>query len=105
MHIKLKVVWSRPAKKQFENIDLHYQQRIKEKIFMLGDVTAPALDIRKLTYPHNHYRLRVGVYRIILTREGKDQEICHIVAVIRRTSTTYSVHEEQATYEYSIYQR
>ncbi|WP_330984528.1 MULTISPECIES: type II toxin-antitoxin system RelE family toxin [Enterobacterales] len=102
---KLTIIWSRAAKKDFLSLDKRYQQNIEMKLGYLGDTSAPPLDIRKLKVPEDHYRLRVGNYRIIFTRSGDNDEICSVVAVLRRTSKTYAFHEEPARYEHTIYQR
>ena len=103
MHKKLTVLWSKAANKDLASIDKRYQQNIRRKVELLGDISAPPLDLQKLAQPEEHYRLRVGDYRVIFTRRGEDSEICYIVAVRRRTSNTYSLHEEPTPYEYSIY--
>lgn len=97
----MEIIWSRNAKKQLSNIDGRYRERIKQKLYDIGDVMAPPPDLKKLSGPENHYRLRVGDYRIILTHpEGSDR--CTVIAVKRRTSTTY-LHEEPVRYGNSVY--
>lgn len=105
MQNKLTIVWSRKAKKAFMSLDLLSQQRIEIKLEDLGDISAPPLDLKKLRHPKEHYRLRVGDYRVIFTRRGELDEICNVVAVHRRTTTTYSLHEDPSPYEYTIYKR
>ncbi|MFP2238154.1 type II toxin-antitoxin system RelE family toxin [Pseudescherichia vulneris] len=105
MQMKLTIQWSKSAKKDWLKIDARFQKQIETKLEYLGDISAPPLDIRKLTSPADHYRLRVGDYRIIFTRRGEDFEVCYIVAVRRRTSKTYAFHEEQMPYEYTVYKR
>jgi mRNA-degrading endonuclease RelE of RelBE toxin-antitoxin system len=57
------------AEKQLAAIDYRYQQRIKEKLRTMDDKNAPAPDIKKLKQSgEDHYRLRVGDYRIIFTQ-------------------------------------
>ena len=90
------ITWSRVARRQMESIDCRYRQKIAAKLLPLNDRHAPAPDVKKLTTPKNHYRLRVGDYRIVFT-VFDDDDICHIVAVKRRTTTTY-LHEENAPY-------
>ena len=97
----MEIIWSRNAKKQLLTIDRRYRERIKQKLYDIGDIMAPPPDLKKLSGPENHYRLRVGDYRIILTHpEGGDR--CTVVAVKRRTSTTY-LHEELAHYDSTVY--
>lgn len=91
------LIWSKVAKKELANTDYRYQQRIKSRLADLGDRTAPRPDVRKLSKPENHYRLRAGDYRVIFTRQGLTLSDLFIVSVKRRTSTTY-LHEENMPY-------
>ncbi|MBA7846041.1 type II toxin-antitoxin system RelE/ParE family toxin [Klebsiella sp. RHBSTW-00484] len=91
------IIWSKVAKKELANIDYRYQERIKSRLADLGDRSGPRPDVRKLTIPVNHYRLRVGDYRVIFTRQGLTLRGLFIVSVKRRTSTTY-LHEENMPY-------
>ncbi len=63
------------------------------------DKNAPAPDIKKLKQPasKDHYRLRVGDYRIIFTQFEGISESCYVVAIKRRTSTT-CLHKEATPY-------
>jgi mRNA-degrading endonuclease RelE of RelBE toxin-antitoxin system len=103
MQSKLTILWSRAARRHFPRIEKRDRQRIIEKLDMLGDISAPPLDIERLRVKDELYRLRVGDYRIIFTRTGENNEACYIVDVRRRTSRTYSFQEEPARYEYTIY--
>lgn len=97
----MEIIWSRSAKKQLLNIDGRYRERIKQKLYDIGDIMTPPPDLKKLSGPENHYRLRVGDYRIILTHpEGSER--CTVVAVKRRNSTTY-LHEEPVRYDSTVY--
>ncbi|WP_449551184.1 type II toxin-antitoxin system RelE family toxin [Lelliottia amnigena] len=93
----MKIIWSNVAKKELSKIDSRYKKRIETKLAELGDRSAPPPDIRKMTVPDNHYRLRVGEYRVIFTFTGQMQDDCYVLSVKRRTSTTY-LYEEHAPY-------
>ncbi|WP_320732096.1 type II toxin-antitoxin system RelE family toxin [Enterobacter roggenkampii] len=93
----MKIVWSNGAKKAFSRIDERYQRRIEVKLAELDDRSAPRPDIKKISATENHFRLRVGDYRIIYTLRDYPDNHCYVLAVKRRTSTTY-LHEEKATY-------
>lgn len=97
----MEIIWSRTAKKQLLNIDWRYREKIKQKLYDIGDASAPPPDLKKLSRPENHYRLRVGDYRIIFTRQ-EERHCCYIVAVKRRTTTTY-LHEESMHYDRTVY--
>ncbi|WP_318362791.1 type II toxin-antitoxin system RelE/ParE family toxin [Enterobacter sp.] len=98
----MKIIWSRAAGRCFAKLDVGYQRKIMQRIHDIGDRYAPRPDVKKLTTPEDHYRLRVGDYRVIFTVEEEPLNICYIVAVKRRTSTTY-LHEERAHYECSVH--
>ena len=67
----MKIVWSKTADKPFSKIDTRYKSRI--------------------------FKVRVGDYRIVYTLRDEPDNHCYVLAVKRRTSTTY-LHEEKATY-------
>lgn len=98
----MKIVWSNAAKKEFSRIDSRYQKRIEAKLAELNDRFAPPPDIKKMTFPDDHYRLRVGEYRIIFTVGGETRNDCYVLSVKRRTTTTY-LHEEHVNYGCSIH--
>ncbi|HDS9456509.1 TPA: type II toxin-antitoxin system RelE/ParE family toxin [Enterobacter asburiae] len=93
----MKIVWSNGAKKAFSKIEERYQRRIEVKLAELDDRSAPRPDIKKISATEDHFRLRVGDYRIIYTLRGDPDNHCYVLAVKRRTSTTY-LHEESANY-------
>ena len=96
----MKIVWSRSAKRDLAKIDKRYQTRIEEKIAAINDRNAPRPDIKKLDMGEDFYRLRTGDYRVIFILQGESRDVCYIVAVKRRTSTTY-LHEENPLYGYT----
>ncbi|WP_045957509.1 type II toxin-antitoxin system RelE family toxin [Xenorhabdus poinarii] len=83
------VQWTRKARKQLLSIDTRYRKAISEKVNQLETFPAVTLDIKKLHDLDNQYRLRVGEYRIIFEITDGEPVICSIMAVKRRTSTTY----------------
>ncbi|EML9044329.1 type II toxin-antitoxin system RelE family toxin [Enterobacter cloacae] len=93
----MKIVWSNGAKKAFLKIDERYQRRIELKLVELDDRSAPRPDIKKISATEDHYRLRVGDYRIVYTLRDEPDNYCYVLAVKRRISTSY-LHEEKATY-------
>jgi mRNA-degrading endonuclease RelE of RelBE toxin-antitoxin system len=96
------IIWSRNARKRLVTIDKRYRQRIVEKLSLLDDKSAPTLDVKKLSRPGDLYRLRVGEYRVIFTKHEEICDACYVLAVERRTTTTY-LHEERAPYGRSVY--
>lgn len=96
------IIWSRNARKRLVTIDKRYRQRIVAKLSLLDDKSASNLDVKKLSRSGDFYRLRVGEYRVIFTRHEEISDACYVVAVERRTSTTY-LHEERAPYGCSVY--
>ncbi|MEB7500551.1 type II toxin-antitoxin system RelE/ParE family toxin [Leclercia pneumoniae] len=93
----MKIVWSHAARKALLKLDNQTQIRIKAKLAALKDRSAPRPDLRKMASLENHFRLRVGDYRIILTLAHEPENECFIIAVKRRTTTTY-LHEESVLY-------
>lgn len=97
----MKIVWSKTAEKQFSKIDHRYRQRIKSRLEAMDDTCAPVADIKKLSSSENHYRLRVGDYRVIYALANQPSDTCYVVSVKRRTTTTY-LHEEHTDYDCSV---
>ncbi|HDR2754959.1 TPA: type II toxin-antitoxin system RelE/ParE family toxin [Enterobacter asburiae] len=93
----MKIVWSNSAKKAFSRIDERYQRRIEVKLSELDDRSAPRPDIKKISATENHFRLRVGDYRVLITLRDDPDNDCYVLAVKRRTTTTY-LHEEKTPY-------
>lgn len=85
----VEVSWSKRALKHLMKIDKRYQKSIFEKTSQLIAFPAVALDIRKLQQSDNHYRLRVGDYRVIFALIEGEPVVLEIVEVARRTSHTY----------------
>jgi mRNA-degrading endonuclease RelE of RelBE toxin-antitoxin system len=93
----MKIVWSHAARKAFLKLDKQTQSRIKARLAALKERSGPRPDLRKMASSENQFRLRVGDYRIILTLVHEPENECYIVAVKRRTTTTY-LHEENVPY-------
>ncbi len=60
------VVFSRPAEKEFEKLDLTVARRILPKIKALAAESRPA-GCRKIVGEENAWRIRIGDYRVIYT--------------------------------------
>ncbi|WP_337016093.1 type II toxin-antitoxin system RelE family toxin [Leclercia sp. AS011] len=97
----MKIVWSKTAEKQLAKIDPRFRKRIESKLAGLDDNASPVADIKKLSSPENHHRLRVGDYRVIYTLENPQSDTCYVVSVKRRTTTTY-LHEEHMDYDCAV---
>ncbi|ACX86249.1 type II toxin-antitoxin system RelE/ParE family toxin [Pectobacterium parmentieri] len=85
----LKVSWSKRALKQLGTIDTRYRKRIKEKVGELSTFPDVNLDLKKLESSGKQYRLRVGDYRIIFELINDVPQVCEILEIKRRTTTTY----------------
>ncbi|APS28510.1 type II toxin-antitoxin system RelE/ParE family toxin [Pectobacterium brasiliense] len=85
----IKVSWSKRALKQLGTIDTRYRKRIKEKVGELSTFPDVNLDLKKLESSGKQYRLRVGDYRIIFELINDVPQVCEILEVKRRTTTTY----------------
>lgn len=97
VEVRMKIVWSKTAEKQLAKIDPRYRKRIESRLAGLDDNAAPVADIKKLSSPQDHYRLRLGDYRVIYTLANQFSDACYVVSVKRRTTTTY-LHEEHTEY-------
>ncbi|WP_347115511.1 type II toxin-antitoxin system RelE/ParE family toxin [Leclercia sp. S52] len=93
----MKIFWSQAAKKALAKIDSRYRQRIEAKLAQLNDRSAPRPDIKKISGSENRFRLRVGDYRIFITLQDNHHHECYVLAIKRRTTTTY-LHEEDMPY-------
>lgn len=69
--MKYRVFIEKKALKQLEGIDIPTRKIIKEKIAKLKDGFSIDLDIKKLKGYKNHYRLRIGKYRILFELQPK----------------------------------
>ncbi|MFJ5399445.1 type II toxin-antitoxin system RelE/ParE family toxin [Pectobacterium sp. CHL-2024] len=85
----IKVSWSKRALKQLGTIDTRYRKRIKEKVGELSTFPDVNLDLKKLESSGKQYRLRAGDYRIIFELINDVPQVCEILEVKRRTTTTY----------------
>ncbi len=99
----MKIVWSKTADKQFSKIDTRYKSRIKSRLEKMDDKASPISDIKKLSSPKTTTGCDLGDYRIIYTFGNPPGDTCYVVAVKRRTTTTY-LHEEHTEYDYSVHQ-
>jgi len=63
--MKYKVFLEKKAQKNFDNLESNVSDSVKKKILKLKNGFLPELDIKKLRGYPNHYRLRVGGYRVL----------------------------------------
>jgi mRNA interferase RelE/StbE len=70
----VEILISSKAQKQLKGLPKEVQDRIKEDFIQLrdGDITS-SLGIKKLRGFKNHYRLRVGNYRVRFEVENSDK--------------------------------
>ena len=76
----MKVLWSKDSKKQFFKLNLRFQEKILDSLrrFSKGE----RVDIKKLKGRKEEYRVRIGNYRIILTK--REDEIFLITDLGKR---------------------
>ena len=78
--MKYEIYLTRKAKKQLDRLDPETRRRVLEALTMLRDyVFTPRLDIKKLRGYRNHYRLRVGEYRILFELEKPRKVIVYAI--------------------------
>ncbi len=80
--MRYKVFLERKAQKNLDTIESDISDSITEKIVKLKTGFVPELDIKKLRGYPNHYRLRVGGYRVLFQLQ-KDHVII-VYAVLHR---------------------
>ena len=85
----VKVVWSKRASKHLLKIDKRYQKTIYQKVGELVAFPLVTLDIKKLQGNANHYRLRIGDYRVLFELIDGEPVVLAIKEVARRTTSTY----------------
>ena len=77
-----KVFLEKEAQKQLEALNSSIVKTIKEKFSKLQSGFSPELDIKKLKGYKNHYRLRVGRYRILF--ELQEGYVIVVYAILPR---------------------
>ena len=66
-----KVLLSKQADKKRRKLPLNIRNLIKEKLYILELWKFEILDIKKLQWEENLYRLRIGKYRVIFEKQDK----------------------------------
>lgn len=83
------VIWQPKALKQLLKIDARYIPKIRQAVNKLADFPDVLLDIKKLQGQANHFRLRVGAYRVLFEWHNGAPKIIEIQAVSKRDEQTY----------------
>jgi mRNA interferase RelE/StbE len=78
---------AKPAQKQIARFPVKDQERIGEAIRTLADDPFSG-DVLKLEGMGDRWRRRVGSYRIFFSVDSVEKAVS-VLAVVRRTSTTY----------------
>ena len=63
----MKILWSKNSKKQFFKLNLRFQEKILDSLRKFSK--REKIDIKKLKGRQDEYRIRIGNYRIILTKK------------------------------------
>ncbi len=78
--MKYEIYLTRKAKKQLDRLDPETRRKVLEALTMLRDYGfTPRLYIKKLRGYRNHYRLRVGEYRILFELEKPRKVIVYAI--------------------------
>ena len=60
------------AQKVLKKLEPKLRTRIAERVYQLGqNPDAPALDVKPLKGAENHFRLRIGSWRVIFARDDE----------------------------------
>lgn len=70
------------AKREFRRLPLEIRERIRTVIDSLAEEPRPR-GAKKLTYPSNAYRVRIGKYRVVYTILERGREV-RIIAIGHR---------------------
>lgn len=82
--MKYKLLFTKTAEKEFSKIERPYQKLIAAKLKSLAeDFRLSSGNIKKLKGDYEYYRLRVGQYRVIFTKED-DKLIITVIHVGHR---------------------
>jgi len=78
--MRYEVYLTRKAKKDLDELDPKIRRRVLEALTMLRDYGfTPRLDIKKLRGYRNHYRLRIGEYRILFELEKPRKVVVYTI--------------------------
>ena len=83
MGFENRVLISKKALKELQNIPQHERDLIKDRISKLAFFPLARLDVQKMRGYDNVYRLRVGDYRVLFEYE-KDERIVKILKIGKR---------------------
>jgi len=84
--MKYTIVFDRSANKSFQSLDRPLQLRLLGHIEALADNPRP-MGVKKLKGHHEHWRIRVGNYRIIFTI--RDRELIVLILQIGHRREVY----------------
>jgi len=84
--MKYTIVFDRSANKTFQSLAHPLQLRLVEHIEALADKPRPT-GVKKLKGHHEHWRIRVGNYRVIYTI--RDQELIVLILQIGHRREVY----------------
>jgi mRNA interferase RelE/StbE len=77
--MKYRLFIEKKAQKQLDNLNLSVKENLKENILKLKGGFLPELDIKKLKGYKNHYRLRIGKYRILFELQEGPSVMVHAI--------------------------
>jgi len=78
--MRYEIYLTRKAKKDLDELNPKIRRRVLEALTMLRDYGfTPRLDVKKLRGYRNHYRLRVGEYRILFELEKQRKAIVYAI--------------------------
>ncbi len=79
--------FSKKARKDFNALDRKLQKKIRSSLDLLAQ-QSPSCDVGKLQGVDNVWRLKLGNWRAIFTKEHEVFNIL-VIEIVRRTTTTY----------------
>jgi mRNA interferase RelE/StbE len=79
--------FSKQASKDFKVLDKKLQKKIRKSLDQLVQ-QSPSCDVCKLKGEDNLWRLKLGNWRILFTKEHEVFRVL-VIEIVRRTTTTY----------------
>lgn len=82
--------FSRPAEKEFANLPRVLQSRILKKLEYFEDSKDPLEFAKKLIGTENKFRFRIGDYRIIVSKIGKNTFVVLLILKVAHRKDVYN---------------
>lgn len=79
--------FSKKARKDFQALDKKLQKKVRHSLDQLAQQSS-GCDVGKMKGEDNLWRLKIGNWRILFTKEHEILRVL-VIEIVRRTTTTY----------------